>query len=156
MPYLEHTSSGRLYAYTDALAERADMRRHEGDFAAVLKKKRRVGGTAAAPKKAAEPAPDPTPDAEAALDVVRAEYEEVLGSKPHPNMKADTMRMRIAEARAKAEEEKIMREEIKPANEEALAATLAGLGVLGEDGSEDEAPAANDADYEGGFGFGEG
>ena len=47
----------------------------------------------ATPAKQAEPEPEEDAD----LEEARAEYEQAFGERPHPRMKADTIRARIEE-----------------------------------------------------------
>lgn len=45
----------------------------------------------------ATPAKQPEPEEDTDLEEARAEYEQAFGERPHPRMKADTIRSRIEE-----------------------------------------------------------
>lgn len=59
------------------------------------------GGQSAASEPAQEPEPPQEPGAD--VDALKAEYEAVVGKKPHHNLKPETMSEHIAEARAATE-----------------------------------------------------
>lgn len=127
--FLKHASSGRIYPWTEALAERVDMLPYSGPDP-FAKGRKAVGQKPQTVEEAPKQQPDPRVAEQQRIAEIKARYEAEFERPPHPNMKPETMEARLAEAEA----ERIMKAEQVPIPDR-------------PDDSED--------DSEGAFGFGE-
>lgn len=145
--FLKHASSGRIYPWTEALAERVDMLPYSGPDPFAKKRKGAprpsraaiAAATASVVKDTGEPARvDPrVAQAQAEADA-KEKFEAEFGRAPHPNMKLETIHARLAEAEA---ERLIAAEQVPIPSQQA--AEGADEGDTGDEGGE------------GGFGFGD-
>ena len=103
---LKQEGTGRVYVSTPELASRNDMRPYYGVIRAT--KPNTTAGHIAGrpqverPRAAAAPVNEVLVDADgnefdAELEVAREQYESLSGRRPHPNMKLDTLQLRIQE-----------------------------------------------------------
>lgn len=112
--FLKHAPSGRIYPWTEALAERVDMLPYSGPDP-FAKGRRGVGRRPAPAPRGTEPSgeasrPDPHVLEQQRVAQLKERYQAEFDRPPHPNMKPETIEARLAEAEA----ERLMKAEQVP------------------------------------------
>lgn len=107
--FLKHASSGRIYPWTESLAERVDMLPYSGPDP-FAKGRKAVGKAPNQVERPPEQQTDPRIAEQQRTAAIKEKFEAEFGRPPHPNMKPETMEARLAEAEA----ERIMKAEQVP------------------------------------------